>query len=77
MFDPPQSCTLMLFLKLNEYLPELKPFLVCLSYWPDNIDMGDGNIIKGSDISLNDGVIKILRQEFQQVDKNDQTPSVT
>lgn len=58
------ACTKMLVLKLNNYLPMLKPFLVLLSYWPEKItNVGSENsVIFGSDISMDMLLVEKLRK---------------
>ena len=54
----------MLVYKLYDYLEYLKPFLLLLNYWPDRVDgIGmDGEIILDSDIGVDAGIVKILRE---------------
>ena len=56
--------TRMLVYKLYDYLEYLKPFLLLLNYWPDRVDgIGmDGEIILDSDIGVDAGIVKILRE---------------
>lgn len=58
------SCTMMLVYKLREYLPQLKPFLVMLNYWPEKIHgVGkDKETIIGSDVSLDQDIVARLRK---------------
>jgi len=52
----------MLFYKIEpEHYSILKPFLVLLSYMPDTIKSINGNIIRSSDIIMDDTVIGALR----------------
>ena len=61
VFGP--SATRMLFFKLQEYYPALKPFLVLLGYMPDKVlNIGPNNeTIYSSDIKMDDTIIRILR----------------
>ena len=55
--------TRMLFLKLKNYLPYIKPFLVYMNTLPEklyNIEK-DSAIINTVDIPLDDGIVKALR----------------
>jgi len=61
MFDN-RAMTRMLFQKLGEYLPYLKPFLMFLNYWPTDIGKVNGKKILDSNISLDQGIIKSLRE---------------
>jgi hypothetical protein len=61
MFEP-RAMTRMLILKLKEYLDCLKPFLMWLNYWTTDVGLIDGNQIKDTNISLDEGIIKIIRQ---------------
>jgi hypothetical protein len=56
-----EACTRMLVLKLNEQLSILKPFLMYLNYWPEEIDGLNNNIIS-SDIALNQDIVTKLRE---------------
>jgi len=57
----PLAATRMLTLKLRDYLPILKPFLVYLNYWPERINIGE-ETIRDSDISLDQNVVNLLRE---------------
>lgn len=59
-----EACTRMLVFRLRKYLSSLKPFLVYLSYWNDDIEpIGiDKEKIIGSDIPLDPYVVKKLRK---------------
>jgi predicted Holliday junction resolvase-like endonuclease len=50
-----------MFLKLGRYSNYLKPFLITLNYWPNDIGMINGKRVIDSDIGLDNGVIEILR----------------
>lgn len=59
-----QSCTTMLVFKLRDYLPQLKPFLVMMNYWPETIE-GIGKekeTIYGSDVGLDQIIVERLRK---------------
>lgn len=60
----PVPATRMLFLKLEGYYHLLKPFLVFLSYMPDEIiNIGLPNhSIKNSDITMNQDIVEVLRK---------------
>jgi len=62
-FEAP-AATRMLVYKLEDYLDCLKPFLIMLNYWNDPVRMGkiDGRLLKDSDISLDMGVVEVLRK---------------
>lgn len=68
VFCPPEACTRMLAWKLYDYLPYLKPFLIQLNYWPNRIEgIGPKNeTIRDSEITLDQGIINILRDEFNE-----------
>lgn len=52
----------MLFFKIQEKLwPELKTFLVFLNYMPEQVHY-KGHIVLGSDIPLNEDIVKLLRK---------------
>ena len=61
VFGP--AATRMLFFKLQDYYPVLKPFLVLLGYMPDKVTNVNVNnqIIYTSDIAMDENIIKILR----------------
>jgi len=60
MFEA-RAMTRMLFLKLEDYHDYLKPFLIMLNYWPTQIGLVDGKRIVDSDVSLDSGIVKVLR----------------
>lgn len=60
MFEP-RALTRMLFLKLDEHLDCLKPFLMLLNYWPTDIGLVNGKKILDSEIPLDQGVVQTLR----------------
>lgn len=59
-----EEATRMLFLKLDGYLPHLKPFLVLLNYMPDKVmNIGpEGKTIYSSDIPMDKRIIDVLRK---------------
>ena len=54
------EATNMLFMKLEGYHKYLKPFVLFLSFMPDRV-VYDETIIKNSDIPLDDGIVRELR----------------
>lgn len=58
------NATRMLFLKLNDYYPYLKPFLVLLGYMPDKVtNIGEeGIVIYSSDIPMDQNIVNVLRK---------------
>lgn len=70
VFTPPEACTKILVYKLYEYTDYIKPFLIYLEHWPEEITgIGpEGEIIISTDIPLNDGIVDKLRSLR---DKND------
>jgi hypothetical protein len=65
VFNPPMACTRMLALRLRDHLPQLKPMLLFLNYWPDEIKLIDGETIVGSNVPLDDQIVAALRSEFR------------
>jgi hypothetical protein len=57
-----RAMTRMLIMKLHDHLDCLKPFLILLNYWTSNVGAVNGKTIKDSDISLDVGIVSILRQ---------------
>lgn len=59
-----RACTRMLVLKLEEHLDCLKPFLMLLGYWDDPVKLGkvNGKIYRDSEVSLDYGIVKTIRQ---------------
>jgi len=53
--------TRILFLKLEEHLDYLKPFLMFLNYYPVELGLIKGKRVLDNEIPLDDGIIKILR----------------
>lgn len=52
-----------LLLKMDEYLEYLKPFLILLNYWdPEKCGRVKGTVIKDSDVSLDQNIVKLLRE---------------
>lgn len=68
VFSPPQECTKLLILRLNEYLPQIKPFLIVLNYWDEGrIENIDGIAdFYGSDVPLDWNIVTALRTEFKE-----------
>jgi hypothetical protein len=60
MFET-RGLTRILFLKLDDHLEYLKPFLMFLNYWPTDIGRVKGQRIIDNNIPLDDGIVKILR----------------
>lgn len=60
----PKACTRMLCFRLYEYLDCLKPFLLALSYWPEDVEpIGiNKNRIKDSDITMDPYIVHKLRK---------------
>jgi hypothetical protein len=59
----PRACTRMLFLKLNQYLDCLIPFLEMLNYLPDHVmNVGERRLIVTKDIPVDDEIDKSLRK---------------
>jgi len=54
------EATNMLFFKLKEYHPQLKPFVLFLNYMPDSINYEE-TIVRSSDIPLDPSVVRELR----------------
>lgn len=54
-----KATTKMLFFKLSDYLPQLKPFLILLGHLPEKIYTTD--TIYTSNIPLDDNIVRILR----------------
>lgn len=60
MFES-KAMTKMLLYKLDEYHSYLKPFLILLNYWPEEILL-NGKKIVDSKISLDKGIVEALRK---------------
>jgi len=60
MFEA-RGMTRILFLKLDDYLDCLKPFLMFLNYYPTELGLVKGNKVIDNEISLDGGIVKILR----------------
>jgi hypothetical protein len=54
------EATNMLFFKLKEYHPQLKPFVLFLNYMPEVINYEE-IVIRSSDISLDPSIVRELR----------------
>jgi len=61
MFEQ-KAMTRMLFFRLYEYRQFLKPFLIMLSYWPQEIGLIDGRKVVDSNIPLDIGIVNALRK---------------
>jgi len=61
MFEA-RGMTRILFLKLEEHLDYLKPFLMFLNYYPVELGLIKGERVLDNEIPLDDGIIKILRK---------------
>jgi len=59
-----KALTRMLVFKLYDQLHILKPFLLLLSYWPENIDnIGpDGETIRSNEVVMDMKVVDVLRK---------------
>jgi hypothetical protein len=57
-----RAMTRMLFLKLEEYLDCLKPFLIMLNFWTTNVGEVNGKKIVDSEVSLNPEIVSALRK---------------
>tara|TARA_B100001939_G_C16912627_1_gene605323 strand:+ start:1004 stop:1399 length:396 start_codon:yes stop_codon:yes gene_type:complete len=57
-----RAMTRMLCFKLDDQLKYLKPFLMYLNYWRTDIGLIDGKKINDSDIALDAGIVKLLRE---------------
>ena len=57
-----RAMTRMLFLKLEEYLDYLKPFLIMLNFWTTNVGEVNGKKIVDSEVSLNPEIVSALRK---------------
>jgi len=60
MFES-RGMTRILFLKLDDYLDYLKPFLMFLNYYPTELGLVKGKKILDNEIPLDGGIVKILR----------------
>ena len=60
MFES-KAMTKMLLYKLDEYHSYLKPFLILLNYWPEEVIL-NGKKIVDSRISLDKGIVEALRK---------------
>lgn len=57
-----RAMTRILIFKLPDQLKYLKPFLMFLNYWRDDVGLVRGKKILDSDITLDDGIVKFLRE---------------
>lgn len=55
------EATNMLFFKLKEYHPQLKPFVLFLNYMPELINYEE-TVVRSSDIPLDPSVVRELRK---------------
>lgn len=55
-----KNTTPMLFFKLSDYLPQLKPFLVLMGHLPEKIHIQ--STVFTSDIDMDDKIVNILRK---------------
>lgn len=55
------EATNMLFFKLKEYHPQLKPFVLFLNYMPELINYEE-TVVRNSDISLDQNIVRELRK---------------
>ncbi len=68
VFSPPEACTRMICLRLKEYLPQIKPFLIVLHFWNDGKIEGIEELpgFYGSDVPLDQKIVNALREEFKE-----------
>lgn len=64
VFQPADICTKMILFKLDDYRPQVKPFLVMLNYWQEGRINGVNGVRYGSDIPLDMDIVAALRAEF-------------
>ena len=57
-----RAMTRMLCFKLYDQLKYLKPFLMYLNYWRTDIGLVNSKKINDSDIALDAGIVKLLRE---------------
>lgn len=55
------EATNMLFFKLKEYHPQLKPFVLFLNYMPELINYEE-TVVRNSDIPLDQNIVRELRK---------------
>lgn len=60
-----RAMTRMLILKLDDHLECLKPFLIALNYWTSNVGKINGSFIVDSEIGLDFGIVKVIRQTIK------------
>lgn len=58
----PRAMTRMLCFKLNDQLQYIKPFLIFLNYWRTDLGQLSGRKIIDSDIPIDMGITKVLRE---------------
>lgn len=61
MFEA-RAMTRILVMQCEEYLHYLKPFLILLNYWTDDIGLVNGKKIKDSEVPLDTKIVEKLRQ---------------
>ena len=61
VFGPEALCRI-IFLKMDKYLELIKPFLIILNILPEFVYNIKGKNIETSTISMDNGIIKILRK---------------
>ena len=59
VFGPIPAVNLMFF-RLEEYLPYLKPFLILLNMLPESVNV-NGKVYITSDINIDSGIVERLR----------------
>jgi len=57
-----RAMTRILVFKLSEQLKYLKPFLLFLNYWRDDLGMINGNKFVDSEVPLDATIVKMLRE---------------
>ena len=57
-----RAMTRILVFKLADQLKYLKPFLLFLNYWRDDLGLVNGKRILDSNVALDDGIVKFLRE---------------
>lgn len=61
MFEA-RAMTRILIMQCEGYLHYLKPFLIFLNFWTDDIGLVNGKKIRDSEISLDSKIVETLRQ---------------
>lgn len=57
-----EAATRLLFLKMENYGPYIKPFLILLNYLPENVFGVAGRTIKSSEIVMDNNIVNKLRK---------------